>query len=1274
MRFFISDHRIIKKSGLFDAAYYLEVNADVQSKQIDPLWHYVRYGWKERRNPSPYFNTAYYLENNPGISNLKTNPFVHYIRYGQKKGFQPSLRYFGEMERGGTAVAGSRSMSEAATPGFLNHVPAIRWLRKMFVVSIFILRTWGFRTFIEKVIEKLGIRQKMLKNKAAQRELAEMDNPYQALYEETLASSVNSKGRAYVGFSEHRFNFSPDKVKLIAFYLPQYHPFPENDAWWGKGFTEWTNVSKAVPQFAGHDQPRLPGELGFYDLRVPEVQHRQVELARNYGIYGFCFHYYWFSGKRLLERPLDQFVSDPAIDFPFCVCWANENWTRAWDGKSSDILIQQEHSFDNDKLIIHDLVELFKNPRYIHINGRPLFIVYRSDILKSPKETLKYWRKYAKEHGCGDPFILMAQTFDISDPRPDGFDGAVEFPPHNRFVIPEISKELTFLNTDFKGNVYPYADLASSNISRIKQEPFKRFNTVSPSWDNTSRRPNSGVIYSGSTPELYARWLDAACRFARNNKPPEERIVFINAWNEWGEAAYLEPDRKHGYAYLQSTFDVLDHLDQKTYYPGEQSGEVHQNESAFANIPQWVEKIHRVYPWYSPDTDNTVSQKDETQKLTAAIDDLLHGSVPIDAGVPLASIIIPVFNHFEDTLNCLKSISQADGKITYEIIVIDDGSSDVTSSVLSHCKQLHYIRNEENLGFLRSCNKSAAAARGEYLVLLNNDTMVLPGWLDAMIDTFTGHPGTGLVGSKLLYPDGSLQEAGGVMWADASGINFGRNDNPDLPQYNYMRDADYCSGASICVPRRIWDEMNGLDEFFAPAYYEDTDLAFRIRNAGYAVLYQPFSKVVHFEGVTSGTNIAEGIKHYQAINREKFLGRWKHELSDHGDSRQPFVLYRNRVRRKHALVIDVCTPKPDQDSGSVDTYQYLMMLRKLGFEVTFISVVDADLVDRYAIDLMKNGIECIYGPYPVYITEYLKKMGKTLDLVMLFRAPYGGRFIDPVRKYAPGAKVIFDTVDLHFLRETREKELMGAKLSHHESGVDKEKELSIMKKSDATILVSEHELEYLTSLGVNSRVRYIPLPREVAGRKTGFENRKNIVFLGGYLHLPNVDAVKYFIQEIWPLISPRLPEAEFWMAGSNLPEELKALAGERIKAVGFVPHLDELFSTIKISIAPLRYGAGVKGKVISSLSFGVPCVATPVAAEGMGLVDGENVLLGETPQDFADAVVRIYSDAQLWDKVSLNGLKTIQENYSLQTFERNLARLLDEIGLHPNQAVIQTRH
>ena len=499
-----------------------------------------------------------------------------------------------------------------------------------------------------------------------------------------------------------------------------------------------------------------------------------------------------------------------------------------------------------------------------------------------------------------------------------------------------------------------------------------------------------------------------------------------------------------------------------------------------------------------------------------------------------------------------------------------------------------------------------------------------------------------------------------------TGLISGRDDDPNLPQYNYLREADYCSGASICVPKTIWDELNGFDELFSPAYYEDVDLAFRIRNRGYAVLYQPFSRVIHLEGVTSGTSITSGIKRYQEINRHKFYARWKDVLQDHGDGLQPSILYRNRTRKQHVLVIDVCTPKPDHDAGSVNTYQFLLMLRYIGFEVTFISVVDAQLVDHYVVDLEKRGIECVYQPYLESIDEYIKKMGKYYDLVLLFRVAYGGQYIDAVRKYAPQVKVIFHTVDLHFLREKRESELTGLGLKLHES-VTKSEELAIMRKADVSIVVSDYELNFLNTLGENINLKVIPLPSEIPGRSNGFADRNNIVYIGGYLHKPNVDAVLYFVKEIWPSIAVLIPDCEFWIVGSNVPKELEELAGDKVKVIGFVSDLTEIFNTCKLSVAPLRYGAGIKGKIITSLSYGVPCVATTIAAEGMGLTHDQNILVADTPAEFAVAVAKLYTESVSWDRISMNGLAFASENYSLENLEKNIKKLVTDLGLQPGE-------
>jgi glycosyltransferase involved in cell wall biosynthesis len=348
-------------------------------------------------------------------------------------------------------------------------------------------------------------------------------------------------------------------LKLIAFYLPQFHPIPENDQWWGKGFTEWTNVSRGVPQFVGHYQPRLPGELGFYDLRVPEVQRRQVTLAQKYGISGFCFYYYWFDGKRLLDRPLNQFSTDPEIDFPFCLCWANENWTRRWDGRDDQVLIAQGHSEESDFAFIKDIEPLLRHKNYIRIHDRPVLLVYRTQLLPDPAATAKRWRQYCRDAGLGDPYLVAAQVFDDIDPRQIGFDAAVEFPPNTPVSRTEITKAVAISNPDFSGNVFRYADMAERMINRSKP-PYQLYKTVFPGWDNTARRLEQGTTFAFGSPDLYEYWLTKAGRFALADPDLEKRIVFINAWNEWAEGAYLEPDQRYGYAYLQATANAITSL------------------------------------------------------------------------------------------------------------------------------------------------------------------------------------------------------------------------------------------------------------------------------------------------------------------------------------------------------------------------------------------------------------------------------------------------------------------------------------------------------------------------------------------------------------------------------------------------------------------------------------------------------------------------------------------------------------------------------------------
>ena len=365
-----------------------------------------------------------------------------------------------------------------------------------------------------------------------------------------------SRDGDYVAFNPRPPAVRPP-VRVIAFYLPQFHPIPENDAWWGPGFTEWTNVVSGTPLFEGHHQPRLPADLGFYDLRVREVRHRQVELARAYGIAGFCFYYYWFAGRRLLEAPLDGFAGDDGIDFPFCICWANENWTRVWNGLDQDVLISQEHSPEDDLRCLEDASRYLRHDRYIRIDGRPLLIVYRPSLLPAAAETAARWRDWCREHGIGEIHLAYTQSFDVVDPAQIGFDSAIEFPP-NLTGVPDVAATMPGLDPDFRGSIHDWS-VFPARSDRYAEPSYPLFRTVNPGWDNTARRGAAATVWVGSSPAGYRRWLaNAIADTERRIADPDRRLVFVNAWNEWAEGAHLEPDRKYGFAWLEATRTALE--------------------------------------------------------------------------------------------------------------------------------------------------------------------------------------------------------------------------------------------------------------------------------------------------------------------------------------------------------------------------------------------------------------------------------------------------------------------------------------------------------------------------------------------------------------------------------------------------------------------------------------------------------------------------------------------------------------------------------------------
>ena len=676
-------------------------------------------------------------------------------------------------------------------------------------------------------------------------------------------------------------------------------------------------------------------------------------------------------------------------------------------------------------------------------------------------------------------------------------------------------------------------------------------------------------------------------------------------------------------------------------------------------------------PRISPKEPETTASAPASQAALAA------PTAPV-ASVPLASlrfprheeidvsVIIPVFNQLEYTHACLASLQTVDEQTRFEIIVVDDCSTDSTAEMISQVDGITYLRNEKNSGFIASCNRGAEQARGKYLVFLNNDTLVKPGWLTALLDTFAEESHAGIVGSKLLYPDGRLQEAGGIIWQDASGWNYGKFDDADKPEYNFLREVDYCSGAALMVPKTLFESLGRFDSRYAPGYYEDTDLAFKVRRAGYKVLYQPLSEVVHYEGATGGTDLSTGAKKHQDINRLTFGETWAAELATRPANGAIEFLRKAPRGRKNILVIDHHLPMADRDSGSLRMFQLLKLLRELGHRVTFIPDNLAD-IPPYTGELQKRGIQVVHYPYIKKVRDYLMAHGSELDAVILSRCNFAHKHIAAVRKYAPQTRVIFDTVDLHFVREQSEARLTGDPEVQRKAEETQRREYELIEEADETWVVSSTEQQLLQEASPNKSIQLVSNIVDVPGSRTPFALRRDWLFIGGFQHPPNVDAVLFFLEEVYPLVSEHLGDAKFYIIGDKAPPEIVALANDNIIVAGLQRDVSPFFNSVRLSVAPLRFGAGVKGKINQSMAFGVPVVATSLAVEGTQLIHREEILVADEPGDFARAVIELYESEELWNRISKNGLKKTRALYSTEAARTQLEFLFSDAHLKTSE-------
>ena len=627
---------------------------------------------------------------------------------------------------------------------------------------------------------------------------------------------------------------------------------------------------------------------------------------------------------------------------------------------------------------------------------------------------------------------------------------------------------------------------------------------------------------------------------------------------------------------------------------------------------------------------------------------------------PDVSIIVPAYNQIAYTLACIESVFVSKPDTTFEILVGDDQSKDGTRAASKiDISGVRWVRHAQNQGFVGNCNLTAAQARGRIVVLLNNDTLVLPGWLDELVDTLDADDTIGLVGSKLVYPDGRLQEAGGIFWQDGSAWNLGRFDHPRRPELSYARDVDYISGAAIALRKSFWDQLDGFDDHYRPAYAEDADLAFRVRAAGKRTVFQPRSMLFHFEGVTSGTDLSGGAKAYQVTNLEKLKERWADELATHRPNGLSPELEKERAVSKRALFVDITTPEPQHDAGSLVAVETMRALQVLGHKVSFVPQDNFLWTRSFSAPLQRMGVEVIYQPFYVQFDEFMRARGAEFDLVVIHRLGAAERVLSDVRRYAPQARVAFLPADLHFLREEREADLSDDKRLAKKADETRKREIAVIKQVDAVLPHSTLEVEMLERDVPQTPAYLLPLIHDPEPTPSSFAERAGVGFIGGYGHPPNTDAVEWFVEAVWPLVRAQIPQARFALAGSKMPDHLKALNGQDgIEVLGFVESLTDFFDGIRVSVAPLRFGAGAKGKVAASLAYGTPCVTTPIGSEGMGMTAGRDIDVCETPEAIAETIIKLMTDEVAWQTRREAGLAFADHHTSRQVVRDRLESML----------------
>jgi len=874
----------------FDSGWYLFTNPDVAASGTEPLKHYLERGWREGRQPHPAFDPVWYLSTYPDVAARRIEPLTHYLVYGWREGRQPHLLFDGGWYRSQVEELDGMAVdpfSHYLAGGWRSgREPSTRFSLRAFVASLSAPLSENVDPFVYFLLTEYA---------QASQDAARLESLLRQFAPDRAAIAYASRS----GEADR----NPGDVRAIAMYLPQFHRVAENDLWWGKGFTEWTNVRRGRPFYPGHEQPHVPHEdIGYYDLLKPGVLERQAALAARHGIHAFCFYFYWFDGRRILEKPVDQMLRSGKPDFPFCFCWANENWTRTWDGGDHEILLEQHHSPEGDERIFRDLLPALRDRRYVRVDGKPLLVVYRPSLLGDAAATADRWRAIAAMEGLGEIHLATVHSFDTGDPRSYGFDSAIQFPPLQMPAANLAGQPGFETPQGFSGRIHDYEDAVRHALA-VPQQPYVFFRGVMPRWDNTARRMERATSWVNATPESYGQWLRATVDLIQREQPQDRQIIFINAWNEWAEGAHLEPDKRYGYRFLEETRAALQTAQ------GGHSGEpldvtTHRHPYLARVRDAHLERLLGCE--LDEKTRNCLSRHTallsglavggarlfaregavhcEIDCKTMALDGpgalaKAHARLYGDGRGRTYAFVLLQFGRPDATARCVDSIQRlAPGGRKVHIVIVDNASS---AEVVSQTRQrfegkagVSLIFNQENTGYARGNNIGYRHARevigADFIAIINNDTVIEdPAFIEKSLSIYRLHAPS-VIGPDIVTPDGrhenpwndatysvedwlllqSLFEQQRQNWlltGKAEFLRVGRR-SPDAYK---IADPVLQGAALIFSPVYTLRESQPLDERTF-LYGEEFILAVNCLLSGHPMFYSRELLIRHEEGVSTG--------------------------------------------------------------------------------------------------------------------------------------------------------------------------------------------------------------------------------------------------------------------------------------------------------------------------------------------------------------------------------------------------------------------------------------